>query len=89
MLLIISFVAVLGASENYEALRSKIVPNGTVLLVYVGVVIIACIVLLVLGLLFILDHMVREELVVTDVYRYKPTETNQGFAKNYRVYFKK
>ena len=65
------------------------VPNGLVLLVYIGVIVIGFIVLVVVGILFISEHMVREEIVVTDVFKYRESLGYSGMVKNYRIYFKR
>jgi hypothetical protein len=75
------------ASDNANSsLKKIIIPNTTTAVVMVTILVLYFIVLVVIGILFISEYVVKQEISIYDVLNYSE---QPHFAKNYKIYFRR
>lgn len=73
-------------ANGVEELKKVLIPTGTTMVVYVCVILLWIVVLVVVGILFISEYVVRQETIIADVGDYLQPPT---FLKNFKIYFRR
>jgi hypothetical protein len=83
---LVGLICMVAVANGVEELKKVIIPTGTTIVVYVCVIMLWIVVMVVVGILFISEYVVRQEAIIADVGDYLQPAS---FLKNFKIYFRR